>query len=294
MKTMLIGGSGFIGSSFLNLYDFDSIVIDKVSYQNKTVGVDITSDKLEDYFTRDIDVIIHLADSNLYDKNLGMFDYYNNVIGTLNIVKCMKKYKIKHIIYLSTSHVYGEGSGFDESSSLSPYNTYLNTKIACENIIKDYCVENSSIYQILRVSSVSGCINNNYITKSISYQQGHLISTLIDNYFKQNRTTIANPRIVRDYIHIKDLCECIHKCIESKISGIFNVGTGISTDVTALVEKIRKQTGEISVIYNNKDIPAITNTVNNSLFCREFDMDFKYNLDSIIADCLTYGRRSQQ
>lgn len=289
---MIVGGSGFVGTAFLSMYDFDAVIADKISYQNKTATVDITTDSFDDYFSRDIDAIVHLADVNTHNSHAGMYDFYsNNVSGTLNIVKNMKKYNIKHIVFLSTSQVYGNGEHFTEFSAVSPCNAYLNTKVTCENIIKDYCRETGAVYQILRASSISGCINEGYLSKSVAFPGNHLISNLILNYFKQNRTVIKNSKIVRDYIHVKDVCECINKCLLSKERGIFNIGSGISTNVQSLVDKIKKQTGEMNVVYKNESIPVMKNSVNCELFNRNFDMQVKYNLDDIIHDCLAYGRK---
>lgn len=70
-------------------------------------------------------------------------DYYaTNITGTLNVLECMNEYKVKNIIFSSSSTVYGVPSylPLDEKCSLkgsqisSPYG---RTKYTCELILKD-------------------------------------------------------------------------------------------------------------------------------------------------------------
>lgn len=289
MKILLLGGKGFVGSALTKLYPHNFVIADK----NNIPPIDLTGD-ISGVFTRDIDVVIHLADINPHSKcaiSMDAYDFYNNnVLSTLNVIKCLKQFKIKHIIYLSTSHVYGCGLDFGESSPLNPPNYYVDTKICCENMIRDYCKDSNTVYQILRVSSVSGALNDKFRTKSICAED-HLIANLIKNNINEGKTVIYNPGIIRDYIHIKDLCKCINACVVSDKSGVYNVGSGVATSVRILTSTIQKQMGYINTIYRNSQVKMLLNTISNNLFLATFDVSLDYTLDDIIKDTISFYQK---
>lgn len=288
MKIMLVGGLGFIGKSYRMMYDDEYIIVD---YKHETSNyiLDASKDDISCAFNKDIDVVIMLADINAYSNHSAMDYYSNNIYSTINVIKNLKKFKIKHIIYLSTSKVYGNGLNFSESSPVSPYDAYTNTKICCENAVKDYCLENNTVYQILRVSSVNGAILDRYITKSIC-SEDHLISNLAKGYYLEKKTVIQSPSIVRDYIHIKDLCTCINLCANSSISGIFNVGSGVATTSYDVANEFYRQTGYNGAIFKNEN-NYINNTINTLKFFRMFEIRLNYTLKDIVQDVLTFYRK---
>ena len=287
MKVMLIGGAGFIGSAFKSLYDYQYITID---LRNSDFKLDIVNSDIDTAFSRDIDVVIILAETGSKGDYTAVDYYNNNINGVLNIIKTVNKFNIKHIVYLSTSHVYGNGLNFTESSVPNPLNAYGRSKLSCEGIVKDFCFDNNIVYQILRLSSVNGAINNKFITQSICDDR-HLISKLAEGYFKETKTVISNPNITRDYIHIKDLCACLNACLTSKVSGIFNVGSGVPTTSYVLATEFKNHTGYNGAVFRNTVLQLLSNTVNINEFQRMFDVQLEYSLNDIIKDTLEYYRR---
>ena len=69
--------------------------------------------------------------------------FYNvNIQGTLVLLRCMTKHRVRNLLFSSSSTVYGDvkESQFlpiSEDCPLAPINTYGHTKCMGENIIKD-------------------------------------------------------------------------------------------------------------------------------------------------------------
>ena len=296
MKILITGSQGLIGKSFRALYsNYEYNVLDysRIDYDssiNKAFNVDLTTDDLSNAFSN-VDVVIHLADLNPRSaEHITAFNYYNNnVNSTLNIIKNIEQNHIKHIIFISTSQIYGDGINFEENSMPNPLSTYAKSKLSCENIIKDFCNDNHVTYQILRAGSVAGAIIDKSITKSLCSEH-HLISNIAKCSIKGTNATVLNPNILRTYIHIEDLCKAIDACINSNSSGIFNLGAYAASS-HMIANEFRKQTGIECVLFKYENTELLHNTITCNLFNSTFGVEFSHNIDKMIKDSLTFYRK---
>ena len=86
------------------------------------------------------DAVIHFAGLKAVGESVSMpIGYYdNNVQGTLNLVKYMRKYNVRSIIFSSSATVYGSGTppfAEDATIGLGITNPYGQTKYAIERIL---------------------------------------------------------------------------------------------------------------------------------------------------------------
>ena len=183
-KTILItGGAGFIGSNLADkliphnkiivIDNFDNFYDPKIKEKNISANLrnknyifyksditDITS--LEKIFSENnIDIIIHLAaKAGVRASIKNPKDYiHTNILGTVNILETAKKYKIKKMLFASSSSVYGNCKEdiFSEDLKLSePISPYAATKLAAEQ----FCYTYHKLYGIkilcLRLFTVYG------------------------------------------------------------------------------------------------------------------------------------------
>ena len=89
--------------------------------------------------------------------------YHNNVIGSINLLNMMVKYKIPNVIFSSTAAVYGEPkyTPMDENHPLEPINPYGNSKLMVENILADYSKAYGLKYVALRYFCAAGATECN-------------------------------------------------------------------------------------------------------------------------------------
>jgi UDP-galactose 4-epimerase (EC 5.1.3.2) len=162
------------------------------------------------------------------------------------------------MVYSSTAAVYGNPKHIPvkEDSTLLPITPYGATKLASENMIRDY----SQAYNIksvsLRYFNVGGASEDGLIGEE-HIPETHIIplalrSTYDDDYFFQiagDDYPTYDKTCIRDYIHVEDLALAHINSFEYLISAkrvftIFNVGTGIGYSVREVVDKVEKVTGK--------------------------------------------------
>jgi len=133
-KIAVIGSSGFIGTHLcMKLRDQGHEVVEcDLPLVDITIPANL-------YLLEGVDVIYHLATMSLTNcKKYPAVCIMTNIEGTLNVMRAMKKYGIKRLIYSSASSVYGtpDKVPVEESDPKEPLTLYGASKLAAENIIK--------------------------------------------------------------------------------------------------------------------------------------------------------------
>jgi UDP-glucose 4-epimerase len=139
--------------------------------------------------------------------------YFNNVMGTQNLLDLCVKYKVRNFVFSSTCAVYGNVEGLvNENNLKKPESFYGKTKDICEELIKNYFKTYGINYKILRYFNVIGAspsgkigqLNSHGLFKNISknlIKKKYEISVYGKNYKTKDGTCI------RDYIDVNDLAE---------------------------------------------------------------------------------------
>ena len=155
MIVLVMGGAGYIGSHTVrHLLDkgYDVIVADNLIYGHrkavddraKFVHADLLDEKSLDslFANNNIDAVIHFAAFAYVGESVTEPEkyYYNNVIGTLNLLHAMAAHNVKKIVFSSTCATYGEPqyTPIDEKHNQNPINPYGRTKLMIEQIFADY------------------------------------------------------------------------------------------------------------------------------------------------------------
>jgi len=252
MKILVIGGSGFIGSHIVDelvSMGYDVVVVDKnKNHQNKKskyYKADITNyKKIENVFRIEKpDIVNHHAvsmvdprESNRYPKR----EVWVTVEGTLNILKCCKKYETKKLIFASSSSVYGSVSELPikESVPKNPISAYGTAKLAAENYIRLY-LDN---YTILRYSNIYG-------PRQVGTTCG-IIAILIRKYFSGERPVIfGDGSQTRDYLYVSDAVSANILSIEKGDNEIFNIGSMQEISLKQILDMLSDMKLTIEPIY---------------------------------------------
>lgn len=164
--------------------------------------------------------------------------YKLSLFNLLKILDFFKHKKINKIIYTSSSSVYGF---LDNINNLgNNRDLYSSTKLACENLIKNYSQKKKSAYIITRVFNMYG-----------GHDKFSVIAKLLKSIrTKKEFTIFNNGKNIRDFIHVYDVAAIYSKLINYKFSGIIDVGTGYGTRIINLVESINKL--KIKLFHNHK------------------------------------------
>ena len=285
MKVLLTGGAGYIGSHTaveLVKAGYDIVIGDNFSNSKPDVierlkqilGKDIKLYEIDftDYEAVDklfeveqFDAVIHFAGLKAVGESCSIpLEYYrNNIDSTLVLLKVMKKYDVKNIVFSSSATVYGVPKEIPlrENMPTSCTNPYGWTKYMNEQILKDVAKANPQMSVILlRYFNPIGAhesgligedpngIPNNlmpYITQ-VATKKLPLLNVFGNDYPTKDGTG------VRDYIHVVDLAKGHVKAIDFSFKNrgveIFNLGTGKGYSVLDIVRAF-EEANEVEVPY---------------------------------------------
>ena len=204
--------------------------------------------ELNDLFSKNaIDLVVHLAAlANVPDSVINPLGYYdNNTAKTVTLLKMMQRFAVKKIVFSSTAAVYGEPNynPIDELHVKKPVNPYGDSKLMCEQIIKDSAAAYGIQDTIFRYFCAAGatCINGEARQK-----ESHLIPVIIDQVLGKRAivevfgTNFDTPdgSGVRDFIHVADIARAHVLAINSLDrypNEEYNLGNGKGFSVLELL-----------------------------------------------------------
>ncbi|HCQ13225.1 NAD-dependent epimerase/dehydratase family protein [Flavobacterium sp.] len=256
-KIGIIGGAGFIGQNLTNFFvdcGYDVLVvsrkIDKTKLQHPNVAtaevnVEDTNALFESL--KECETIIWLVSSlvpSVSNESL-VDDFDSNISPLIRFLEIAKtSIHFKHFVYLSSGGtIYGDSldnKPLDEDSTKKPISSYGLSKIVTENYIK--FLTSTSHFQsfILRPSNVYGQFQNLIKPQGII---GYAFKSVI------NKTSIDlynDGRVTRDFIHVNDLANAVHSCIQSDFkethTAVYNVGSQKGYTIKEILEKINDTT----------------------------------------------------
>ncbi len=143
MKTLIIGGSGFVGSRLLSEVDrTDFLNLDKnISpfFDDISILGDIRNKEDLKQSMKDVDNVVLLAAEHRDDVSPTTLYYDVNVKGTKNVLDIMDEYGVKNIFFTSSVAVYGlNKDNPDENHAIDPFNHYGKSKWQAEKVIKKW------------------------------------------------------------------------------------------------------------------------------------------------------------
>lgn len=240
-KTLLFGGSGFLGPIILEKYpDIVSVGRSPLLGHLKNTHVHLPS--LDDpaiLDSLDFDNIIFLVGSSnhhiINTKPTMGLEY--NVLPLKKILFYLQKRPIKKFICFTTILLYDVNKmklPVDETQPLNPYiNDYVFSKYLSEELVRYYASKIPSI--VVRFSNIYGP------TKLV---RPDLVPTLIQKALSPHEVTVWNTKPVRDFLYTPDAADAIVKLLETDYTGPVNLGTGQAVSVGRIAEIIEKLSGK--------------------------------------------------
>ena len=235
---LVTGGAGYIGSHCVlalikagqDVVIFDSLelghieIIDKLrslKYKGKVVDFilgDLKNiEEIREVFQKHkIESVIHFAAYSQVGESMKDPEkyYYNNVYGTLNLLKIMKENEVDKIVFSSTAATYGEPkyTPIDEKHPQEPINPYGNSKLMVEKILDDYNRAYNLRSVRLRYFNVVGADIESRIGEWHNIET-HLVPNILKSTFSDSKVfeiygddyPTQDGTCIRDYIDVEDL-----------------------------------------------------------------------------------------
>ena len=250
MNILVTGGAGFIGSHITDTYiaeghnviivdNLSGGVLENINPKAKFYQLDIRSEKLEDVFQKEkIDIVNHLAAQMDVRRSVSdpKFDASVNVLGGLNLFESAKRHRVKKIIFSSTGGaIYGEQDYFpaDEKHPTRPLSPYGITKLCTEKYFFFYKAVYGINHVILRYANVYGPRQN-------PHGEAGVVAIFCNKMLNGEQPVInGDGKQTRDYTFVGDVVRANVLALQYDGSNIYNIGTGIESDVIKLFLELR-------------------------------------------------------
>jgi CDP-paratose 2-epimerase len=246
MKTLVTGGSGFLGTHVRQFFGADDM--------SRRSNLDILS--LQDAaMVRDYDIVIHLA-AHL-DKSSASAGqvFLTNVEGTVNLLREMKENSV--FVFASTKDVYGRfADNYAEVGESCP-TTYSGqsalewSKLIAERYVEYYANARNFRSCIFRLSTV-------YAPRSEG-NTSNFVGHYADSINKGESIQLsASGMPTRDLMHVNDFSAACLAFAESVIrNGIYNLGGGRRNALTLkeLVVQLENVSGLQAVVDEQNPLP---------------------------------------
>ena len=153
------------------------------------------------------EIVFHLAAQPLvlesYNKPLKTFS--TNIIGTLNLLECIREIKsIKSVVIVTTDKVYkvkkrgGEYVELDELGGSDPYSaSKVGAEIVVDSYIKSFFY-NSSLQNRVSTARAGNVVGGGDFSKN------RLVPDIFRAINKKKKLTIRNPNYIRPWQHVLD------------------------------------------------------------------------------------------
>ena len=305
-KILVTGGSGFIGSNFINLIakkKFRILNIDKLStistpekfkkiknlknYFFKKNNLNKASTILKYLNLFKPDLIVNFASESHVDRSINnpLFFLKNNIESSTNLFTAYSKYsknkKIK-LIHISTDEVYGSISkGMSkETDRYNPSSPYSASKASQDLIANSFNLTFKTNIQVINLS-------NNYGPYQFPEK---FIPTLIFHFLKDKPAPIyGDGKNIREWTFVEDSANAILKiALSSKKFFNMNMGSGkkvSNIEIAKIIFNIMKKRNLTKLTSKNflkmvKDRPGhdIRYALNSKMFKKKINYKIKKNL----------------
>ena len=239
------GGAGFIGSHVadalvaaghrvLIVDDLSSGRKENVPNDSELYVLDVRSEEAGQLLVdRNVEVLVHHAAQMDVRRSVAdpLFDADVNIQGLLNLLETAREGSLKQVIFASTGGaIYGEQDEFpaDEEHIARPLSPYGVAKLASERYLYFYHAEYGLDVTCLRYANVYGPRQN-------PHGEAGVVAIFSRRLLDGEEAVINGDGLqTRDYVYVGDAVRANVASLDRPGFNIYNVGTGVETDVNTL------------------------------------------------------------
>jgi len=254
MKILVTGGAGFIGSHIVDGFlaqGAQAVVVDNLSTgkdanlnpQATFHRLDICDPELGDVFERERpDLVSHHAAQIDVRKAVAdpAFDARVNLLGTLNVLECAARVKVKKVLFASTGGaIYGEAQYLpaDEQHPIQPESPYGIHKHTAEQYLRVFQQTQGLDYAALRYANVYG-------PRQDPLGEAGVVAIFIHALLAGREATIfGDGEQTRDFVYVGDVVRANLLAADRSTPEPMNIGTGVGTSVNQIYGHLTKLLG---------------------------------------------------
>ena len=255
MKVLVTGGAGFIGSHVVDTLisaGYEVVVVDDLSTGRLSnlnpaatfYQVDIRSPQLAEVFEKERPAYVdhHAAQMDVRRSIVDpLFDAEVNVIGSINLIECSRRYDVKRLVYISTGGaVYGEPEYLpcDEAHPVNPICPYGASKHTVEHYLFMYHLNYDLDYIVLRYPNVYG-------PRQDPHGEAGVVAIFTGQMLAGGQVVInGDGEQQRDFVYVEDCARANLMAMNSQNANlIYNLGYGRGTSVNEIFTTLKTITG---------------------------------------------------
>lgn len=255
MNILVTGGAGFIASHIVDAYiaaGHRVTVVDNLctgKRENVNPGADFHKVDIRDATALGrvmehghFDVVNHHAAQMDVRKSVAdpVYDASVNILGMLTLMELGLRWGVRRVIFASSGGAaYGEQETFPapETHATRPISPYGVAKLATEQYLFYYAAVHGFEPVALRYANIYGPRQN---------PEGEAgVVAIFTTKMLQGAAPIINGEgtQTRDYVYVGDVVKANTLALRAKGFHVYNVGTGIETDVNTIFRMLRTATG---------------------------------------------------
>jgi len=218
--------------------------------------------------------------------------YQDNVRSTASLLQAIGLCDVEMLLFASSGGVYGKQDHFpiDETAVVRPLDFYSRSKLASEDRVRQFALQSGIPTAIARIFNVVGMGQDElHVAGRIA---GQLASILAHKAEPIIRVGLLSSS--RDFLDARDACHGLAVILGSNLQGVYNVGSGVETNVGELLRVFLDTAGlrkNVQIESDAARIDPIPRHVAN--IARLADKGFapKYSLELSCQEMLAYWAR---
>jgi nucleoside-diphosphate-sugar epimerase len=236
-KTLIIGGSGFIGRHLTQHLRHDPYFGDVLAPSKADLDL-LDRDKILTFLKiHRPDVVVNLSGFATI-KNVDPRELFDrNTVSILNLLECLAGEGLNpRMVTCSSAYVYAPDShsALTEQASLQPQNLYAVTKVAAEMIV--------SVAKPQFQVTIARIFNSVGVGQKTEFLLPQLVSAITSGKFPIVLNNITDKR---DFVDVRDLCKMFSVVLKAgKMPPVINFCNGESISISEILSMLMAITGQ--------------------------------------------------
>jgi UDP-glucose 4-epimerase len=251
-RALVTGGAGFIGSHVVDSLvrdGYDVLVVDDLSAGDpgrlpsgtQLAQIDITDNAalVAAFDEFEPQAVFHLAAQASVTASVADpgRDCAVNVLGTLNVAEASRRHSAPLVFTSTGGALYGDDAPIPtaEDELPLPLSPYGASKLAAEAYVRSWSAAYGVPNAVMRLGNIYG-------PRQTPHGEAGVVAIFSYRLWAGEPCTLyGHGKPTRDYVHVLDVVAALRAA--SGRAGIYNVGTGVETDVSALYARLAEAAG---------------------------------------------------
>jgi nucleoside-diphosphate-sugar epimerase len=183
--------------------------------------------------------VIHLAATLRADADEVI--YQNNVRSTASLLEAISHIEVETLLFASSGGVYGKQEHFpiEETAAVQPLDSYSRSKLASEDLVREFALQSGVATAIARIFNVVGPGQDElHFAGRIAGQLASIVAHKIERIVRVGPLSSS-----RDFLDVRDVCNGLAVILASNHQGVYNLGSGLETNVEEFFEMLLEAAG---------------------------------------------------